>query len=199
VVQLSALPFYDRVDASSGCASGNGREGARIPERGVACGFSAASRTFCKRITATFQAANLCLDQSAQRKGIGDRKRRFRSGIYPASMLSNFVRKCFTKPLTHSADAHTGRAYGWNKQCGLLAGRGYPGSGSDDGTVKLWRVSDDALLRTLKGHTSYVGRVAFSPDGTHPGLGILGWHYPALGYSSKGLIRPFSNSRLRFQ
>jgi WD40 repeat protein len=26
-------------------------------------------------------------------------------------------------------------------------------SGSDDNTIKLWRVSDGALLRTLEGHT----------------------------------------------
>jgi hypothetical protein len=38
-------------------------------------------------------------------------------------------------------------------------------SGSADGTVRLWRVSDGALLRTLEGHTSSVLSVAFSPDG----------------------------------
>jgi WD40 repeat protein len=39
-------------------------------------------------------------------------------------------------------------------------------SGSDDKTIKLWRVSDGALVRTLTGHTNWVNRVAFSPDGT---------------------------------
>jgi WD40 repeat protein len=41
---------------------------------------------------------------------------------------------------------------------------------SDDKTVRLWRVSDGALLRTLEmeGFTSYMTRhkVDFSPDGT---------------------------------
>ncbi len=38
-------------------------------------------------------------------------------------------------------------------------------SGSEDGTVRLWRVSDGALLRILEGHTDWVRSVAFSPDG----------------------------------
>ena len=38
-------------------------------------------------------------------------------------------------------------------------------SGSDDETVRLWRVADGAPLRTLEGHTDYVRSVAFSPDG----------------------------------
>ena len=38
-------------------------------------------------------------------------------------------------------------------------------SGSYDAPVKLWRVSDGALIRTLIGHTSGVLSVAFSPDG----------------------------------
>jgi WD40 repeat protein len=39
-------------------------------------------------------------------------------------------------------------------------------SGSVDNTVRLWRVADGALLRTLEGHTDLVWSVAFSPDGT---------------------------------
>lgn len=39
-------------------------------------------------------------------------------------------------------------------------------SGSQDLTIKLWRMSDGALLRTLVGHTAEVNSVAFSPDGT---------------------------------
>jgi WD40 repeat protein len=35
-----------------------------------------------------------------------------------------------------------------------------------DTTVRLWRVSDGALLRTLQGPTDMVESVAFSPDGT---------------------------------
>ena len=38
-------------------------------------------------------------------------------------------------------------------------------SGSHDETVRLWRVSDGSLLRTLEGHTAAVSNVAFSPDG----------------------------------
>jgi WD40 repeat protein len=38
-------------------------------------------------------------------------------------------------------------------------------SGSEDKTVRLWRVADGALLRTLEGHTDSVWSVAFSPDG----------------------------------
>ena len=37
--------------------------------------------------------------------------------------------------------------------------------GSDDGIVRLWRVSDGALLRTLEGDTDRVSWVVFSPDG----------------------------------
>jgi subtilase family serine protease len=39
-------------------------------------------------------------------------------------------------------------------------------SGSWDATIKLWRVSDGALVRTLTGHTRRVNSVAFSPDGS---------------------------------
>jgi len=39
-------------------------------------------------------------------------------------------------------------------------------SGSYDLTIKLWRVSDGALLRTLPGHLAEVRSVAFSPDGS---------------------------------
>jgi WD40 repeat protein len=38
-------------------------------------------------------------------------------------------------------------------------------SGLDDGTVLLWRITNNALLCTLKEHTRLVGSVAFSPDG----------------------------------
>ena len=38
-------------------------------------------------------------------------------------------------------------------------------SGSNDYTIKLWRVSDGSLVRTLTGHTSWVYSVSFSPDG----------------------------------
>jgi WD40 repeat protein len=38
-------------------------------------------------------------------------------------------------------------------------------SGSSDGTARLWRVSDGALLDTFEGHADGVQSVAFSPDG----------------------------------
>jgi len=37
-------------------------------------------------------------------------------------------------------------------------------SGLDDQTVWLWDTATGALLQTLKGHSEYVGSVAFSPD-----------------------------------
>jgi WD40 repeat protein len=38
-------------------------------------------------------------------------------------------------------------------------------SGSEDKTVRLWRVADGTLRRTLTGHTDCVNSVAFAPDG----------------------------------
>jgi len=38
-------------------------------------------------------------------------------------------------------------------------------SGSSDHTIKLWRVSDGSLIRTLTRHSGSVFSVAFSPDG----------------------------------
>ncbi|MDE0021100.1 MAG: Ig-like domain-containing protein [Candidatus Poribacteria bacterium] len=38
--------------------------------------------------------------------------------------------------------------------------------GSDDGTIRIWDVSDGSLIRTLRGHTDGVESVAYSPDGT---------------------------------
>ena len=38
-------------------------------------------------------------------------------------------------------------------------------SGSWDKTIKLWRVADGSLVRTLTGHTVPVNSVSFSPDG----------------------------------
>jgi len=41
----------------------------------------------------------------------------------------------------------------------------YLASGSDDCTIKIWKVLDGNLIRTLKGHTGSVYSVSFSQDG----------------------------------
>jgi len=38
-------------------------------------------------------------------------------------------------------------------------------SGSNDGKVQLWQVSDGTLLHTLEGNTDFIESLAFSPDG----------------------------------
>jgi WD40 repeat protein len=43
----------------------------------------------------------------------------------------------------------------------------YLASGSQDNTIKLWRVESQKEIATLKGHTSYVYSVTFSPDGMY--------------------------------
>jgi len=42
----------------------------------------------------------------------------------------------------------------------------YLASGSWDNTIKLWRVSDEREIRTIKGHTDWVKAVCFGPDGS---------------------------------
>jgi WD40 repeat protein len=39
-------------------------------------------------------------------------------------------------------------------------------AGGDDGTLRLWRTADGALLAELEGHTAGVLNLAFAPDGT---------------------------------
>ena len=46
-------------------------------------------------------------------------------------------------------------------------------SGARDPTVRLWDAAIGALLKTLKGHSSYVSSAAFSPNGTQV-VDILG-------------------------
>jgi len=47
----------------------------------------------------------------------------------------------------------------------------HPGRG--DGTVKVWELSDDKEVLTLKGHTNRVFTAAFSPDGHRVVTGSL--------------------------
>ncbi|MCX7992248.1 MAG: Ig-like domain-containing protein [Fimbriimonadales bacterium] len=43
----------------------------------------------------------------------------------------------------------------------------YLASASEDSTIKIWRLSDGQLVRTLTGHASGVFSLAFSPDGQY--------------------------------
>jgi WD40 repeat protein len=44
-------------------------------------------------------------------------------------------------------------------------------SGSEDGTVKLWRVESQKEVTTLEGYSSSIYFVAFSPDGKYLAFG----------------------------
>jgi WD40 repeat protein len=46
-------------------------------------------------------------------------------------------------------------------------------SASNDGTLRLWRVSDGTMLRLINAHASYVSDVDFSPEGTFLVSGAL--------------------------
>ena len=52
------------------------------------------------------------------------------------------------------------RTYSALNSDGTMAAMGY-----DDGTVRLWDMSDITQTRVLKGHTSWIRLVTFSPDG----------------------------------
>lgn len=40
-------------------------------------------------------------------------------------------------------------------------------SGSEDGTIRLWKISDNSILHTIQAHVDWgVNSIAFSPDGT---------------------------------
>jgi hypothetical protein len=62
-------------------------------------------------------------------------------------------------------------------------------SGSVDNTIKLWRVSDGSLLRTLEGHTGPVTSVAFSPDGSKIASGGGDWTIKLWRVSDGELLR----------
>ena len=40
-------------------------------------------------------------------------------------------------------------------------------SGSDDNTLRLWKVNTGKNIRTFSGHSDWVWSVAFSPDGNY--------------------------------
>ncbi|MFH1956910.1 MAG: protein kinase [bacterium] len=63
--------------------------------------------------------------------------------------------------LTRTLKGHTG----WVLSVAFSPDGKYLASGSGDGTIKLWRVSDGKLIRTFKGHANKVVSVSFSPDG----------------------------------
>ena len=52
----------------------------------------------------------------------------------------------------------------WLKLYYSLIGK-YLATGSGDGTVNIWKMSDFSLDKTLTGHTEAVFSVAFSSDG----------------------------------
>ena len=62
-------------------------------------------------------------------------------------------------------------------------------SASDDHTVKLWRVSDGALLATLTGHYEEVTSVAFSHDGEMLASGSMDRSIKLWRVSDRSLIR----------
>jgi len=75
-------------------------------------------------------------------------------GIYLHDTNSNL--RLFVIPVTSPI-----RAFNFSPNGQLMA------TGHDDRRVRLWRVSDGALIRTLEGgHNGAVWSVAFSPDGT---------------------------------
>ena len=39
-------------------------------------------------------------------------------------------------------------------------------SGSDDSTIRLWRVADGAVARVFSGHTQGIWEIALAPNGT---------------------------------
>lgn len=55
----------------------------------------------------------------------------------------------------------------WVVGCAFAPGGGVLATASFDKTIKIWRVSDGLLLRTLTGHSGQVRCCVFSPDGQY--------------------------------
>jgi len=66
-------------------------------------------------------------------------------------------------------------------------------SGSCDHTIKIWRVSDGSLVRTLEGHQGCVCSVAFSPDGKFLASGSDDHTIKIWRVSDGSLVRTFSS------
>ena len=79
----------------------------------------------------------------------------------PASRLSHSRLFSIRPDIVWTAGGHSGpvHAVAYSPDGQMLA------TGSEDRTVKIWRVADGATLHRLTGHTGIVKSVAFAPDG----------------------------------
>jgi WD40 repeat protein/tRNA A-37 threonylcarbamoyl transferase component Bud32 len=71
----------------------------------------------------------------------------------------------------------------------------YLASGSRDGIIKLWNVSDGSLIRTFEGHNDSVHSVSFSPDGRYIASGSDDKTVRLWDTSSGVLVKKFKNHK----